>query len=772
MLQVLMTLAAFGAASSSGVQLKLVVDCDAGTDVGPGTEAQPFRTVQQAQAALRRLRATTSTSTIAHTAATITISGLCELESTLEVGPADSNTVFLGKPGALLSGGTQIAVPAASAAIVHVDLARYNFSSSSLGKLRGRGYSGGSACILLNNYENSPAELHYRPAGPASSAGARSFGAQEVGRMRLARWPNVEAAAPSASDWTKITKVTTDAGITLITLRGVNSTQLRTWAAEAAAGVDVWTHGLWSWNWADSHRPVTAIAPNTGTITVGKDDIDRDVDPIKTGRGPQGGNVYVYNLKSELDAPGEYFIDRTSATLSFIPSRAAQKGAPSSSCQWNVSISRSDQSASRVWKSYVIEARHDETFRFDGCSSAGPMGQTCAHMPKPNGPVVSGARTLIVSNGTVVGEGVCCNAVSDAVVSATRLSCSNPTPTPPAPAPPAGTYHVSRLAGVVSVMAAANVTFQNLEIRHGRGAGVVVNGSTGVVVRGCTVADHGTIAINITGGSGNVVLDSDVHGSGDTGIALDGGDRISLTPSNHAVKNCTVHHNQRWIMNYAPNLFVGGVGGTVEDTEIFGSPQIAVFFQGNDHTINRCDIHDVGRECSDCGAFYAGRDWTYRGNVIEGTRFSKLESIWGARPSAVYLDDQLSSVAVRGCTFDHITGSLLELGGGRNNEFSGNIINGSSSLHFDNRGGDGSGCAQGAKVPFAFLQRVPYKSAAWGKYPDMANILDDAPCTPKHNTFENNVLCGSDTTLSGVTGLSAAKWGSVYKNNSVRSCSL
>ena len=118
--------------------------------------------------------------------------------------------------------------------------------------------------------------------------------------------------------------------------------------------------------------------------------------------------------------------------------------------------------------------------------------------------------------------GVCCNVVQDAVVSATRLSCSNPTPTPPTPPPPAGTYHVSRLATVVSVMAAANVTFQGLEIRYGRGAGVVVNGSTGVVVRGCTVADHGTIGVNITGGSGNAVLDSDVHGSGDTGVALDG----------------------------------------------------------------------------------------------------------------------------------------------------------------------------------------------------------------------------------------------------------
>ena len=29
-------------------------------------------------------------------------------------------------------------------------------------------------------------------------------------------------------------------------------------------------------------------------VTVGKDDIDRDVDPIKTGGGSQGGNVYVY----------------------------------------------------------------------------------------------------------------------------------------------------------------------------------------------------------------------------------------------------------------------------------------------------------------------------------------------------------------------------------------------------------------------------------------------------------------------------------------------
>ena len=36
-----------------------------------------------------------------------------------------------------------------------------------------------------------------------------------------------------------------------------------------------------------------------------------------------GGNVYVYNLQSELDAPGEYIIDHEQSTLSFLPPATA-----------------------------------------------------------------------------------------------------------------------------------------------------------------------------------------------------------------------------------------------------------------------------------------------------------------------------------------------------------------------------------------------------------------------------------------------------------------
>ena len=47
-------------------------------------------------------------------------------------------------------------------------------------------------------------------------------------------------------------------------------------------------HGLWKWNWADSHRPLLSIRGSN--ITVGADDINRDVNPIHAHKpAMQGG---------------------------------------------------------------------------------------------------------------------------------------------------------------------------------------------------------------------------------------------------------------------------------------------------------------------------------------------------------------------------------------------------------------------------------------------------------------------------------------------------
>ena len=87
------------------------------------------------------------------------------------------------------------------------------------------------------------------------------------------------------------------------------------------------------------------------------------------------------------------------------------------------------------------------------------------------------------------------------------------------------------------------------------------------------------MGVNITGGHGCGVQDSEVAGNGDAGVVLAGGDRVKLLPSNHFVVNCTVHHNHRWILNYSPDVMLAGVGQSVVDSEVFGSPQIAIFFQ-------------------------------------------------------------------------------------------------------------------------------------------------------------------------------------------------
>jgi hypothetical protein len=161
-------------------------------------------------------------------------------------------------------------------------------------------------------------------------------------------------------------------------------------------------------------------------------------------------------------------------------------------------------------------------------------------------------------------------------------------------------------------------------------------------------------------------------------------------------------------------------------------------------------------------------EWTYRGNVIEQSHFSGLKSIWGS-VSAIYLDDQLSSVRIDSCVFDHHTGMLLELGGGRHNSFVNNIINGSGgSIHFDARGGGGSACVKPDGMPYKFLARVPYNtSAAWKKYPGLADILQDQPCEPKHNRIAGNILCGGASSL-GLKPETVLKWGSLMENNTVK----
>ena len=74
---------------------------------------------------------------------------------------------------------------------------------------------------------------------------------------------------------------------------------------------DVWLHGYWAWDWANSYEQVASI-----------DLEQRLIKTVPPGGhyGFRTGNRYFFlNVLEELDAPGEYYVDRAGGKLYFYP---------------------------------------------------------------------------------------------------------------------------------------------------------------------------------------------------------------------------------------------------------------------------------------------------------------------------------------------------------------------------------------------------------------------------------------------------------------------
>lgn len=75
---------------------------------------------------------------------------------------------------------------------------------------------------------------------------------------------------------------------------------------------DAWLHGFWVWDWADERIPLGQVEPATGTLSLA----------TKPGRSydlRRGQWFYAENLLAELDAPGEWYLDRDTGRLYFWP---------------------------------------------------------------------------------------------------------------------------------------------------------------------------------------------------------------------------------------------------------------------------------------------------------------------------------------------------------------------------------------------------------------------------------------------------------------------
>ena len=129
-------------------------------------------------------------------------------------------------------------------------------------------------------------------------------------RATLARYPNADPANPRYSGWAWVHDIPLDRyeGHDSRGMFYLAPQDRRSWARPEELQVILWREHSW-WSTTES---VVAVDPSIGRITLA-DSRSREREIILTDR------FYIQNALEELDAPGEWYFDKSSATLYFWP---------------------------------------------------------------------------------------------------------------------------------------------------------------------------------------------------------------------------------------------------------------------------------------------------------------------------------------------------------------------------------------------------------------------------------------------------------------------
>jgi hypothetical protein len=124
--------------------------------------------------------------------------------------------------------------------------------------------------------------------------------------MTLSRWPN--------EGFTPIVDLVVEDGHKIHGIPG-SMTGLFTYEGDRPSRwvdeKDGWLHGYWFWDWSDERKAIASINPELSQIAV--------AEPAHSYGYRKGQWYYAYNLLSEIDQPGEWYLDREAGQLYFWP---------------------------------------------------------------------------------------------------------------------------------------------------------------------------------------------------------------------------------------------------------------------------------------------------------------------------------------------------------------------------------------------------------------------------------------------------------------------
>ncbi len=296
------------------------------------------------------------------------------------------------------------------------------------------------------------------------------------------------------------------------------------------------------------------------------------------------------------------------------------------------------------------------------------------------------------------------------------------------------------------------VDFEGFTFCYGKKQAIEIRGGSGNQIRDCIFRNLGNNAIVLSGNDLRVSGCEIFNTRG--GMAVSGGDRRTLTPSNNIISNCNIHH----ITGRAIHL--EGVGTTVEHNEIYQSNAGAVGFSGNDHLIiyNRFD-HLYNEGGDDLNVLGIGRNPSNYGSVIKFNIFSNI----GLEPnnvSSVYLDDGSCGTTIYGNIFYKASsrqiGTVFSNGGSDNTVMNNIFIDNNVGYYLGNCFHTWASerikdwLAPDGDFTTQLTREINIRDPVWAKaYPKLANYFEDDPATPKRNIFSGNVVINTKQAFRG-----------------------
>lgn len=290
-----------GAIGASGAAWSLHVAPE-GRDENPGTEGQPFRTLERARDEIRSLKRRDAfpgggVEVLIHSGE-YRVTGSFRLRAEDSGGP-DAPVVYraVGPEAPRLTGGVRLR----KFGVVQDAALRERLSA----EVRDRVVEADLAEAGVTQV------IPFVLGGFSSGRGFRTHPAMELfvdgEPMTLARWPD-EGFVKTGEVPGPLTLTAWDRkpGSPEGRFRFEGDRPLR-WAGEP----DAWLYGYWFWDWADSYERIERIDPVAREITLAK--------PWHQYGYRREQRYHAVNLLSELDRPGEWYLDRGRGRVLWLP---------------------------------------------------------------------------------------------------------------------------------------------------------------------------------------------------------------------------------------------------------------------------------------------------------------------------------------------------------------------------------------------------------------------------------------------------------------------